>query len=90
MALLHARRAGVSQLLKLSVLRQPGVQLCHRTFSAEPAPVEENDSITVTVNPFKGHKLDPPSQDVQTNKQELLNMFEVCTPDPDTRSLVRS
>ena len=78
MTWLHARNGGLSQLLRLSRLRQPAVQVGQRAFSAEPAPAQQDENITVTVNPFKGHRLDPPSRDVQTNKQELLEMFEVC------------
>lgn len=80
MALLHATRHGLSQLVRLSAIRQsiPLTGTGPRWFSAEPAPVEAQDSITVTVNPFKGHRLNPPNRDVQTNKQELLDMFEVC------------
>ncbi len=70
-------RQKVCQLLKSHVTRQSSIG--QRCFSAEPAPKEsDDDSITVTVNPFKGHRLEPPSRDVQTNKKELLDMFEVC------------
>ena len=76
MALIVNRLRGISRLLPQAV--QPSVvQLGQRSFSAEPAPSESDDSITVTVNPYKGHRLEPPSRDVQTNKKELLDMFEV-------------
>ncbi len=76
MSLLRGGRQKVCQLFKSHVTRQSSVG--QRCFSAEPAPKESDDSITVTVNPFKGHRLEPPSRDVQTNKKELLDMFEVC------------
>ena len=76
MALIVGGLRGISRLLPQAV--QPSVvQLGQRSFSAEPAPSESDDSITVTVNPYKGHRLEPPSRDVQTNKKELLDMFEV-------------
>ena len=86
MSWLQARNGGLLQLLRLSGLRQPAVQIGQRAFSAEPAPAQQDENITVTVNPFKGHKLDPPSRDVQTNKQELLDMFEVRAVDACLRS----
>lgn len=64
---------------RLRLLSRGTVQFGQRCFSAEPAPADSNDNITVKVNPFKGHRIEPPSQDVQTNKKELLEMFEVCT-----------
>lgn len=77
MALLASGRRGLGRLLPQAV--QPSVlQLGQRSLSAEPAPSESDDSITVTVNPYKGHRLEPPGRDVQTNKKELLDMFEVC------------
>lgn len=76
MALLRGGRQKVCQLFESHITRHSSVS--HRCFSAEPAPKESDDSITVTVNPFKGHRLEPPSRDVQTNKKELLDMFEVC------------
>jgi hypothetical protein len=76
MALLRGSRQKVCQLFKSHVTRQSSVS--QRCFSAETAPKESDDSITVKVNPFKGHRLEPPSRDVQTNKKELLDMFEVC------------
>ena len=77
MALLASGRQILGRLLH-SHATQPGVlQICQRSFSAKPAPSESDDNVTITVNPFKGHKLDPPSRDVQTNKKELLDMFEV-------------
>lgn len=78
MALLASGRQRLCRLVHSHVV-QPGVlQISQRSFSAEPAPAESGDNVTITVNPFKGHKLDPPSRDVQTNKKELLDMFEVC------------
>lgn len=29
------------------------------------------------VNPYKTHRIDPPSTSVKTNKQELLGFFEI-------------
>ena len=82
MGLLASGRHTLCRLLHSRVV-QPGVlQIGQRTFSAEPAPSESDDSITVTVNPFKGHRLAPPSRDVQTNKKELLDMFEVYMLNP--------
>lgn len=81
MALLSRGRQRLAQLTCAQACRHGSrsLQLSQRSFSAEPAPSESDDSITVTVNPFKGHRLDPPSRDVQTNKKELLDMFEACT-----------
>lgn len=77
MALLASGRRRLCHLFHSHAV-QPGVlQLSQRSFSAEPAPSESDDDVTITVNPFKGHKLEPPSRDVQTNKKELLDMFEV-------------
>ena len=79
MALLASGRQRLRRvLLNHSHAVQPGVlHTSQRSFSAEPAPSESDDNVTIKVNPFKGHKLDPPSRDVQTNKKELLDMFEV-------------
>ena len=77
MALLHQSAHRLCQLLQSQALRAGALHVSQRPFSAEPAPSQSDDSLTVTVNPFKGHRLEPPSRDVQTSKQELLDMFEV-------------
>ena len=76
-ALVNGGRRSLHQLLRSQVSLQSSVLSGQRRFSAEPAPAESEDSVTVTVNPFKGHRLEPPSRDVQTSKKELLEMFEV-------------
>ena len=77
MALLHQSAHRLCHLLQSQALRAGSLHVSQRPFSAEPAPSQSDDSLTVTVNPFKGHRLEPPSRDVQTSKQELLDMFEV-------------
>lgn len=76
MALLHQSAHRLCHLLQSQALRAGSLHVSQRPFSAEPAPSQSDDSLTVTVNPFKGHRLEPPSRDVQTSKQELLGMFE--------------
>ena len=77
MALLAGGKQRLCRLLQHQAVRQSSTKLGQRSFSAEPAPSESDENVTITVNPFKGHKLDPPSRDVQTSKKELLDMFEV-------------
>ena len=70
----------IAQLLpRYSRLRALPVQL--RGFAAEPAQSSEPESgqqeITVTVNAFKGHRLDElPSTEVKTSKAELMGFFK--------------
>lgn len=48
-----------------------------RLFSAIAEPVENDESVTVTVNPYKLHRLEEgPSTEVETSKSELLGMFK--------------
>jgi hypothetical protein len=53
-------------------------RLLARSFSAAPQAAEEDDDhrITVTVNPYKLHRLDEgPGREVETSKKELMDMF---------------
>lgn len=58
----------------------PTLQRCcgsKRLFSAIAEPVENDESVTVTVNPYKLHRLEEgPSTEVETSKSELLGMFK--------------
>lgn len=48
-----------------------------RSFSAIPEAVENDETVTVTVNPYKLHRLEEgPSTEVETSKSELLGMFK--------------
>lgn len=77
MALLASGRHKLCRLLHSPIVRPGLLHNGQRSFSADPAPSESNDNVTIRINPFKGHKLEPPSRDVETNKEELLDMFEV-------------
>ncbi|KAK9903407.1 hypothetical protein WJX75_004838 [Coccomyxa subellipsoidea] len=47
------------------------------SFSAIPEAVENDETVTVTVNPYKLHRLEEgPSTEVETSKSELLGMFK--------------
>ena len=85
--MLASGRRRLCHLFHSRVIQPSVLQLSQRSFSAEPAPSESDDDVTITVNPFKGHKLEPPSRDVQTNKKELLDMFEVYMLDLTLESL---
>lgn len=63
-----------SALGRLASSLRPAISASWRGFAAEPAP-EESTSITLEVNPFKGHKVEPPSNQVETNKDELFDMY---------------
>lgn len=77
MALLASGRQKLCRLLHSHIVPPGLLHNGQRSFSADPAPSESHDNVTIRINPFKGHKLDPPSRDVETNKEELLDMFEV-------------
>lgn len=48
-----------------------------RSISAIPEAVENDETVTVTVNPYKLHRLEEgPSTEVETSKSELLGMFK--------------
>ena len=39
--------------------------------------LDEDQSVTVSVTPFKAHRIDdPPGTEVETSKKELLQMFK--------------
>jgi len=47
-----------------------------RPFAAQPEPEQASgDEITVKVNDYKAHKLDPPGTEVTTSKGELIEFF---------------
>lgn len=53
----------------MRVLAQP--------FSAQPEPEQPaSEEITVKVNDYKAHHLDPPSTEVTTSKAELMDFFK--------------
>lgn len=63
------------QLSRLAGSFRPAIYLSSRGFAAEPAQ-EESENITLEVNPFKGHKVEPPGNVVETNKDELFEMYK--------------
>ena len=65
----------VCQLSRLAASLRPTICLSTRGFAAEPAQ-DESETITLEVNPFKGHKVKPPSNIVETNKDELFDMYK--------------
>ena len=49
---------------------------CMRPFSAQPEPEQASgDEVTVKVNDYKVHRLEPPTTEVTTSKGELLEFF---------------
>lgn len=47
-----------------------------RDFASSYRSADDNDRLVVRTNPFKLHRLEHgPSQDVETSRSELLNMF---------------
>ena len=48
-----------------------------RPFSAQPQPEPPaSEEVTVKVNDYKPHHLDPPSTEVTTSKAELMDFFK--------------
>ena len=47
-------------------------------FAADASQKSLDEDFTVTVNPFKGHRLEPPGREVKTSGKELMEMFKVC------------
>ena len=53
------------------------VRALARPFSAQPEPEPPaSEEVTVKVNDYKAHHLDPPSTEVTTSKAELMDFFK--------------
>lgn len=49
----------------------------YRCFSALPEAVDNDETVTITVNPYKLHRLEEgPTTEVQTSKSEPLGIFK--------------
>lgn len=49
----------------------------HGLATATSPEIETNKIMSVEVHPFKAHRIEPPSTQVETSRDELLEMFKL-------------